>query len=180
MAIRTILTFPDPVLNKVSHPVERFDAELETLVSDMIETMRDSNGIGLAAPQVGDLRRVIVVEVPEEEGKPSLVYVVCNPTITRREGEARIEEGCLSVPGFYVEVDRAADVTVTGGKLDGSPFLLDAQGLLAICFQHEIEHLEGRLIIHYVSPIKRELYRKEVKRWKAGKPSPSDADRPAL
>ncbi|HLG20982.1 MAG TPA: peptide deformylase [Bdellovibrionota bacterium] len=167
MAIRRILTYPDPLLHRISEPVTKFDLELSNLVNDMVETMRHAPGIGLAAPQVGELLRVIVVEIPpdrEEEGKVSQLYAVCNPVISKRAGNAKIEEGCLSVPGFYVEVDRAAEVTIEGQNPDGTPFRYDSDGLTAICFQHEIDHLDGKLLINYVSSTKRALYRDELKR----------------
>lgn len=164
MAVRRVLTFPDPLLHRVSRPVEHFDNDLSLLVTDMIETMRREDGIGLAAPQVGELLRLIVVEVAPAEGEAPILYSVCNPTITRREGDARIEEGCLSLPGFYVEVDRAEKIRLEGQNPDGSPLALDADGLLAICFQHEIDHLDGRLLVNYVSSTRREVYRSEVKK----------------
>ncbi len=173
MAVRTILTYPDPKLTRVSEPVERFDSKLSDLVSDMVETMRLAPGIGLAAPQVGVPIRLIVVEVPPEregkevEGEKPILYTVCNPVITQRSGEAKMEEGCLSVPGLYVEVDRSAEVTIEGKLPSGAPFSLDANGLLAICFQHEIDHLQGKLLVNYVSSVKRELYKQEVKKRKA-------------
>lgn len=164
MALRRILTYPDPKLHRIAGPVESFDTDLSNLVSDMVETMRYAPGIGLAAPQVGEPIRLIVVEVPLKEGDPATLYAVCNPVIVRRSGHAKIEEGCLSVPGFYVEVDRAKDIVLEGQNPDGSPFSLEIDGLAAICFQHEIDHLEGKLLVNYVSAVRRELYRDEVKR----------------
>jgi peptide deformylase len=184
MAIRKILTYPDPLLHRVAAPVEVFDTNLATLVYDMVETMRHAPGIGLAAPQVGESLQVIVVEVPPEregkeiEGDP-ILYAVCNPRITRKSGNARIEEGCLSVPGFYLEVDRAKEVRLEGQNPDGTPLTVDADGLLAICFQHEIDHLDGKLLLNYVSGVKRALYRNELKR-RAKKDGSPDDRRPAL
>jgi peptide deformylase len=176
MALRTILTFPNPVLQKAAKPVERFDAELKKLVEDMIDTMRAAPGIGLAAPQVGVGLRVIVLEVPgEDETVPPVLCALCNPEITRREGEAKTEEGCLSCPGFYVEVDRAKEVTVVAKLPDGSPFKIDADGLLSICFQHEMDHLDGKLLVNYVSTVKRNLYRDELKRRKSEDETPDRA-----
>jgi peptide deformylase len=164
MAVREILTFPDRLLHRISKPVKTFDAGLAQLAADMVETMRAADGIGLAAPQIGENLRLLVVQIPNEDGTDGVLYQVCNPVIARREGQARIEEGCLSLPGFYVEVDRAADITVEGCSPDGHPFSLRADGLLAICLQHEMDHLEGRLLVNYVGPVARELYKDELKR----------------
>ena len=180
MAIRKIFTYPDPVLQRVAKPVETFDSKLSTLVSDMVETMRYAPGIGLAAPQVGESIRLIVVEVPSEEERPSELYVVCNPEITAKSGEAKTEEGCLSCPGFFVEVDRAAQVSVEGENPDGTHFRIDADGLLAICFQHEIDHLDGKLLVHHVSSLKRELYRKEIQQKRSNPEGTSEDRRKAL
>ncbi|MCB0327265.1 MAG: peptide deformylase [Bdellovibrionales bacterium] len=162
MAIRNILTYPNPLLHRVSEPIQQFDIELAHLAQDMVETMKHANGIGLAAPQIGILKRLIVVQVPDEEGHLGPLYTVCNPVVTQTEGEAKIEEGCLSVPGLGVEVDRAFEIILEGQNLDGSAFRMEADGLLSICFQHEIDHLDGKLLVNYVSSVKRELYRKEV------------------
>ncbi len=165
MSLRKILTYPDPLLHRVAEPIEKFDTKLVSLVSDMVETMRQAPGIGLAAPQIGQPIRLIVVEIPsEKENESSVLYSVCNPIITERSGQARIEEGCLSLPGFFIEVDRSKEVRLEGQNPDGTPFLLEADGLLAICFQHEIDHLEGKMLVNYVGPVKRELYRKEMKK----------------
>jgi peptide deformylase len=165
MSVRTVLTYPNPVLQRVAAPVSRFDVDLANLVKDMVDTMRAENGIGLAAPQVGEGIRLIVLEVPEEgEEKARTIYTVCNPEITRRKGRTKIEEGCLSCPGLYVEVDRAEEVRVEGQLPDGSPFAVDCQGLLAICFQHEIDHLDGKLLVNYVSAVRRQIYKSEIKR----------------
>jgi peptide deformylase len=165
MAVREILKYPDPQLHRKSRPVEVFDEALVCLAEDMVETMQKAGGIGLAAPQIGELLRLVVVFLPFEDGQgESLLYKVCNPRITESDGEAKIEEGCLSCPGFSVEVERAGRITVEGENLDGSPFRLEADGLLSICLQHEIDHLEGKLLVNYVGPVKRELYKSEMKR----------------
>ncbi len=164
MAVRKILTFPDPLLHRVSKPVTKFDDRLAAFAEDMVDTMKVADGIGLAAPQVGESVRLIVVQVRGEEEPTGELYRICNPAITAKSGEARIEEGCLSCPGFYVEVDRAEKITLEGQNIDGTPFKIDAEGLLAICFQHEIDHLDGRLLVNYVSSVKRDLYRTELKR----------------
>lgn len=180
MAIRKIFTYPDRLLARVAKPVEAFDAELSELASDMVETMRYAPGIGLAAPQVGESIRLIVIELPAEEGEPSQLYAVCNPEITKKSGKAMIEEGCLSCPGFYVEVDRAEEVTVEGQNPDGTHFSVEAEGLLAICFQHEIDHLDGKLLVNYVSPLKREQYRKEIEQKRSQDEGSPDDRRKAL
>jgi peptide deformylase len=180
MAIRKIFTFPDPILHRVAEPVETFDSTLSSLVSDMVETMRYAPGIGLAAPQVGESLRLIVVEVPTEDEGPPTLYAVCNPMVTKRSGDARIEEGCLSLPGFYTEVDRAAQITLEGNNPDGSHFSIEAEGLLAICFQHEIDHLDGKLLVNYVSSVKRDLYRAEARKRRANAGGTPDDRRKTL
>ncbi|MEZ4705036.1 MAG: peptide deformylase [Bdellovibrionota bacterium] len=162
MAIRTLLTYPNPILHRVSAPITEFDVELVHLAQDMVETMKHANGIGLAAPQIGVLKRLIVVQVPDEDGNMGPLYTVCNPNIAKCQGHAKIEEGCLSVPGLGVEVDRSSNILLEGQNLDGSAFRLETDGLLAICFQHEIDHLDGKLLVNYVSSVKRELYKKEI------------------
>ncbi len=179
MALRKIRTFPDPVLQRVARPVEAFDEELAQLAQDMVETMKDSNGIGLAAPQVGESLRLIVLQVPLEDDSDGPIYQVCNPEIVAREGEACIEEGCLSLPGFTAEVDRASIISLKGQNVDGSPFELEAEGLLAICFQHEMDHLDGKLLVNYVSSGKRDLYRTEMKKRKREERN-SDGSAPAI
>ncbi|MFH1263498.1 MAG: peptide deformylase [Pseudomonadota bacterium] len=181
MAIRKIITYPDPLLQRVAKPVEKFDSKLAALVADMVETMRYAPGIGLAAPQVGESIRLIIVEVKtDEEESPAQLYAVCNPEITRRAGEAKIEEGCLSCPGLYVEIERSAEVTVEGENPDGTRFILEAEGLLAICFLHEIDHLDGKLLVSYVSPLRREAYRKEIQQTRVRADGTPDDRRKAL
>ena len=164
MAIRKIFTWPEAVLQRVAKPVEKFDSKLSMLVSDMVETMRYAPGIGLAAPQVGESIRLIVIEIPTEgESAPDL-YAVCNPEITKKSGEAKIEEGCLSCPGLYLEVDRAAEVTVEGQNPDGTHFTIEAEGLLAKALQHEIDHLNGLLFIDRLSPLKKNIFRRRYRK----------------
>lgn len=174
MSVLKIFTFPDPVLQKKAEPIKKFDAKLKSLADDMIETMLNANGIGLAAPQVGVSQRLIVVEIPgdEEEGIPAERYVVCNPLITKKKGHAKIEEGCLSLPDFFVEVDRAKEITLEGNNLDGSAFKVEADDLLSICFQHELDHLNGTLLTNYVDVDEREEYRKAMKMKKQAKDKP--------
>jgi len=147
MAIREIATLPDPVLRRKARTVTRFDAELQTLVEDMIETLREAPGVGLAAPQVGISDRLIVVEYPEDdeqEDSPKRLYVVVNPEIKETAAETEMGiEGCLSIPNLHGEVERALAVTVKGQTRWGQPVKIKAKGWLARIFQHEIDHLNG-------------------------------------
>jgi peptide deformylase len=164
--VREILIWPDPKLREQSKPVEKVDDEIRQLVDDMFETMRASNGVGLAAPQVGVSKRVVVIDVSarQEEIKP---LVLINPKITRTEGERVYEEGCLSVPGEAEEVVRADKVWVTALDRDGREFSLEADQLLAIAVQHELDHLDGTLFVDRISALKRELIKRRMKRVKA-------------
>jgi peptide deformylase len=147
MALRQIVTLPDPILRRKARPVTRFDADLQTLVDDMIETMREAPGVGLAAPQVGVSERVIVVEYmedEEDEDAPKKLYVMVNPEIKKISEETELGiEGCLSVPGLQGEVERALEVTVKGQTRRGQPMKVKAKGWMARIFQHEIDHLDG-------------------------------------
>ena len=159
MALRTILEFPDPRLRTRAEPVTRFDAALGTLIDDMLETMYAAPGIGLAATQVDVHKRLIVIDISEEHNEP---LVLINPEILAREGEAQTEEGCLSVPGIFDEVKRAARVRVRAHERNGEKFEGDYEGVLAVCIQHEMDHLEGRLFVDYLSDLKRERIRKRL------------------
>jgi len=161
MAILEVLSFPDERLRTVAKPVESVDSEIKTLVDDMFETMKDENGIGLAATQVNRHVRVVVMDVSEEQNEPR---VFINPEITHKEGTAISEEGCLSVPGNYAKVERAEKVTVKALDKEGNPFELEADGLLAICIQHELDHLEGKLFVDYLSPLKRQRIKKKLEK----------------
>ena len=147
MALREIITLPDPILRRKAKPVTRFDADLQMLVDDMIETMRVAPGVGLAAPQVGESIRLIVVEYPmddEKEDAPKKLFTVVNPEIKEISAETEMGiEGCLSLPGLHGEVERALEVRVTGRTRRGQPIKIKAKGWLARIFQHEIDHLEG-------------------------------------
>lgn len=149
MAIRPILTLPNPLLRRKARAVNRFDSELQRLIEDMIETMRAAPGVGLAAPQVGVLERVIVVEYAEDDEKedsPKRLYVVVNPEIKVASRETEIGvEGCLSIPGVQGEVERALQITVRGLNRHGQPVRIKAKGWLARIFQHEVDHLNGVL-----------------------------------
>lgn len=163
MALRKIYHYPDPVLARKADRVELFDEALSTLARDMAETMYAAPGVGLAAPQVGVSKRLIVLDCsPREEG-PGLVVAV-NPDLVSGEGETFEEEGCLSVPGYYARIERHARVTVRFQDLQGQDHLLEAEGLWAICFQHEIDHLDGKLFIDYLSPLKRSMFKKKYQK----------------
>jgi peptide deformylase len=161
MALLDILEFPDPRLRTRARPVvpEEIDAAFQKLVDDMFETMYAAPGVGLAATQVDVHRRFMVIDVSEEKNEP-LVFV--NPEITAREGSQVYQEGCLSVPGIYADVERANRITVRALDRHGQPFELTTDGLLAVCIQHEIDHLDGKVFIDYLSPLKREMVRKRL------------------
>ncbi len=161
MAKLEILEFPDPRLRTVAKPVEQFDAALRQLVDDMVETMYDAQGIGLAATQVNVHQRLLVLDVSENQDTPR-VYV--NPEIVAREGSETCEEGCLSVPGVYAEVSRAEKVTIAALDAAGEPFREELDVLQAICVQHEIDHLDGKLFVDYLSPLKRRMVAKKLEK----------------
>ena len=179
MAIRTILTAPDPRLKKKSRPVGSVDAEVRRLMDDMLETMYEAPGIGLAAPQLGELKRVIVLDIDREDVKTGPLFMA-NPEIVEASDEdATYEEGCLSVPEHYSDVARPAKVTVRYLDRDNAQQELTCEGLLATCVQHEIDHLDGILFIDHISSLKRNMIlrkllkaRKEAERDEAeGKPA---------
>ena len=159
MARLAILEYPDPRLRNRAEPVTKFDAELQQLVADLFETMYEAPGIGLAATQVNVHKRILVCDVATEGKQP---YCLINPEIIRAEGQTNSEEGCLSVPEFYDFIDRAASIRVKAFDPTGKPFELDAEGLLAVCIQHEMDHLEGKLFVDYLSELKRERLKKKA------------------
>jgi peptide deformylase len=159
MAIRKIIYLPDPRLRKVSTPVETFDETLHTLIDDMFETMYAARGVGLAAPQIGINLRLSVVDV---QGDKSEQLVLANPEIIASEGHLEYQEGCLSVPGVYDTVHRAEKVTLRAQNKFGEFYEMTATGLLGECFQHEIDHLNGKLFIDLLSPLKRSMARKKL------------------
>ncbi len=161
MARLNILHFPDPRLRKRALPVETVDESVRSLVDDMLETMYAAPGIGLAATQVNIQKRVVVMDVSEEKNQP-LVFI--NPMMLERTGEIETDEGCLSVPGFYDTVRRAERVRVSALDRDGEPFELDASGLLAVCIQHEIDHLDGKLFVDHLSMLKRDRIRRKLEK----------------
>jgi peptide deformylase len=162
MSLLPILEFPDPRLRTVAESIDpaRVTApEFQQLLDDMFETMYEAPGIGLAASQVDVHQRFMVIDVSEEKQQP-LVFI--NPEITSRDGEQVYQEGCLSVPGIFADVTRADRITVRAVGRDGQPFEMDADGLLAVCIQHEMDHLLGKLFVDYLSPLKREMVRKKL------------------
>jgi len=165
MALREVVQFPDPRLKEVSKPITEVTDELRELARDMIDVMYDEPGIGLAAPQVGASVRMFVIDTEwgdeEKEKSPS---VVINPEISEREGRITWEEGCLSVPDYTATVERDAIITLKGQDLDGHPIEERAEGLRAVCIQHEVDHLDGVLFIDRISRLKRSLYVKKRKK----------------
>lgn len=161
MAILHILHYPDPRLRIQSSPVERVDDEVRLLIDDMLETMYDAPGIGLAAPQVNVHKRIVVLDVSERRDSP---LALVNPEIVAREDCENMEEGCLSVPGIYEMVERAARIRICALGRDGEPLELGADGLLGVCIQHEIDHLDGRLFVDYLSEMKRRRIRKKMEK----------------
>ena len=163
--VREIVIWPDPILKEVAKPVERVDDSIRRLLDDMAETMYAADGVGLAAPQIAERRRLIVIDTsPRQEGQ-KLIHLV-NPEIVRAEGETTWTEGCLSIPGEAEDVDRAAKVWVRALDYHGKPFELEADELLAIALQHETDHLNGTLFVDHLSSLKRELIRKRMKKLK--------------
>ncbi|MGB5131230.1 MAG: peptide deformylase [Steroidobacteraceae bacterium] len=176
----TILEYPDPRLRTRAVPVGAVDASLRDLIDDMLATMYAANGIGLAATQVDVHRRLLVVDVSEERNDPR---VFINPEILGLGGTTKSQEGCLSVPGYYDEVQRAATVRVRALGRDGKPFEVELEGLLAICVQHEIDHLDGKLFVDYLSEMKRQRVRKKLekdRRLRAEGRTPAPARAPAI
>jgi len=161
MAILNILHYPDPRLRKKALPVENVDTEVKQLVDDMLETMYQAPGIGLAATQADIQKRIIVIDISEDKSSP-LCFI--NPEIVAADGEEEMEEGCLSVPGIYEKVSRADQIRVRALDRDGKPFEMDADGLLSVCIQHEMDHLEGKLFVDYLSELKRQRIRKKLEK----------------
>lgn len=160
MAVRKILHYPEPLLKEKSATVSEFNDELRQLATDMAETMYDAPGVGLAAPQLGELKRLIVIDCSDSE-EPTDLIVAVNPEIIAAEGESVEEEGCLSVPGFWASVKRAETVTMRYQDVEGNTHERTADGLLGVCMQHELDHLEGILFVDRLSPLKRSLFRKK-------------------
>lgn len=161
MAILPILHYPDQRLRTRAVDVAQMDDDVRRLAEDMLETMYDAPGIGLAAPQVNVNKRLIVIDISEQRDTP-LCFI--NPVITMREGMETMEEGCLSVPGIYEPVERAARIHVQALDRDGTPFEMKLDGLLAVCVQHEVDHLDGKLFVDYLTEIKRQRIRKKMEK----------------
>ena len=156
-----ILKFPDPRLRTVAKPVKEVTGKIVALADQMLEAMYEAPGIGLAATQVNVHQRLIVIDVSKTSDQP---LILINPTIISGEGEIETNEGCLSVPGFYEPVDRFQHIQFTATGRDGEPFTMEAIDLLAVCIQHEIDHLEGKLFVDYLSSTKRQLIRKKLQK----------------
>lgn len=161
--IRKILTFPDPELKKKSQSVTVINEKTREIVRDMAETMYDAPGVGLAAPQIGIHQRIVVIDVAGKDEPPNLIVAI-NPVIIHADGDSYEEEGCLSVPKYAANVRRHARVVVRALNLEGEEFTCKADDLLAIAFQHEIDHLDGILFVDHLSPLKREIFKKRYRR----------------
>lgn len=162
--IREVLTYPNPLLKKKAEPITEITPEIRSLAADMAETMYENDGIGLAAPQVGELIRLVTIDIggPEDRGE---VMVLVNPELELVGEEIESEEGCLSVEDYRAPVTRSSKVLVKATDLDGKPLEFEAEDLLAVCLQHECDHLEGRLFIDRISRLKRSLYDAKVRKW---------------
>ncbi len=161
MAKLEILHYPDPRLRTKARPVDRVDEHVRTLVEDMFETMYQAPGIGLAATQVNVHKQIVVIDISEDRSQP---LVLINPEILSSEGETDTEEGCLSVPGIYETVSRAERIRVSTLDLEGDRREIEAEGILAVCIQHELDHLEGRLFVDYLSRLKQSRIRKKLEK----------------
>lgn len=159
MAILEILVYPDQRLRTVAKPVDVVDDSIRQLVKDMTETMYDANGIGLAATQVDVHKQVIVMDLSEERNQPR---VLINPTIIEQEGQQEYDEGCLSVPEYYAPVKRAESINITALDEQGEIYQLEAEGLLAVCIQHEMDHLAGKVFVDYLSRLKQDRIKKKM------------------
>jgi len=159
MALLPILRYPDPRLQKKAAPISTIDASIRKLVADMAETMYAAPGIGLAATQVDQHIRLIIIDVTDSKSK---LQVFINPEIINKSGDCESEEGCLSVPGIYESVTRAEEVTVKAMDLDGQTFQLTTDGLLAVCIQHEIDHLDGKVFVNYLSRLKQQRIKEKL------------------
>ena len=166
MAILTVLTWPDSRLRKRAKPVDVVDEDISTLCDDMLETMYAAPGIGLAAIQVNVQKQIVVIDISEDKDQP---LCLINPKITHQDGEEVMQEGCLSVPGYYEDISRAKQVTVQALDKHGQSIEIEADELLAVCIQHELDHLEGKLFIDYLSALKRQRIRKKLEKEKKNK-----------
>jgi peptide deformylase len=172
MSKLTILEFPDKRLRTRAKPVTVFDAALKQLAADMLETMYEAPGIGLAATQVNEHKQLLVLDVSEEKNQP---MILINARIVESEGSQTYQEGCLSVPGIFADVDRADRIRVEAQDVEGKPLAFEADGLLAVCIQHEMDHLVGKLFVDYLSPLKRELVKKKLEKQRRHAAEPATA-----
>lgn len=161
MAILNILHFPDDRLRTIAKPVATVTDKHRTLISNMLETMYDAPGIGLAATQVNVHERILVIDISDDKNQP---IVLINPEILEKDGDQEFDEGCLSVPGIYETVHRAENIRVKALNKEGKSFEMDAHGLLAVCIQHEIDHLQGKLFVDYLSQLKKQRIRKKLEK----------------
>ena len=178
MALKKILTYPATELKEPARPVQNIDAGIDQLVTDLVETMYAAPGVGLAAPQIGAHERVIVLDVDHDSPGKHLVKLI-NPVIVEKEGSVVWEEGCLSVVDYTAEVRRAAHVLVKGWTTDEQEIEIEGEELLAVALQHEIDHLDGKLFIDRISRLKRDLYKRKVKKW-LREGVPLEAKKPAV
>lgn len=165
MAILKIKTYPDRVLRGIAEPVEVVDKRIRKLIDNMAETMYDAPGIGLAANQVGELKNIVIIDI-NRDGESTGLLTFVNPEIIEASGITKVEEGCLSVPEFFSEVKRCEKVRVKAVDLNGKPFEIEAKGMLAVALQHEIDHLNGKLFIDHLNPLKREIFKRNWKKKK--------------
>lgn len=177
MALLEILHFPDPRLRDHAKPVEQVDDKLRALIDDLFETMYEAPGIGLAATQVGVAKRLVVIDISDERDQP---LCLINPEILHTQGSETMDEGCLSVPGFYESVTRAEKIRVRYLDRDGNPQEQEADGLLAVCIQHELDHLEGKLFVDYLSSLKRQRIRKKLEKNQRQSPKSGDHEHVAI
>ena len=161
MSVLTIIEFPDPRLRTVAEPVTVFDEKLKTFVEDMFETMYSANGVGLAATQVNVHERVLVADMSDERNRP---LALVNPEILEKEGAQVYQEGCLSFPGIYADVTRALSVKVRAQDVTGKEIIVEAEGPLAVCIQHEMDHLAGKVFVDHLSPLKRAMLLKRMEK----------------
>lgn len=166
MAIYEILNYPDARLYTVAKPVLQVDTKIQRLIDDMAETMYDAPGIGLAATQVNVHQQIIVIDISESKNK---LQVLINPNIKTKAGSQEYEEGCLSVPGVYESVTRAESIVVEALDRNGKPFVLEADGLMAVCIQHEIDHLLGKVFVQYLSPLKQNRIKTKMQKMQRGR-----------
>ncbi len=171
MSLLDILIYPDPQLRRTAEPVKDVDGALAARVDAMLETMYDAPGIGLAATQINDHRRIVVIDVSEENDSP---LTLINPEILIAEGQQEMQEGCLSIPGVFENVKRSEQIRVAAIDREGKPFEMDADGLLSVCIQHEIDHLDGKLFVDYLSALKRNRIRKRMEKALRDGEFPSD------